>query len=191
MLHGGILIRNAFLIYTFGFLLLFLAIYGCEKKQDPAPQKVQPFTPVQKPIQVPLVKSEEQKLPSPHGNITIKGERKVIVPPEVQRKWDSVRLIFEDRHNKKKAEYVVKLNTEFSITGTDLKIICKDFLPDFKMEKDIITSKSIEPNNPAVRTIIYERDQKIFNGWLYSKYPEIHAFEHPRYVLILKEGIRR
>lgn len=183
--------KSAFLVYSLILLSLFLPLYGCEKKQDSTPQKVQPFTPVQKPIQVPIDKPEEQKLRSPHGNIVSKSERKVIVPPEVQKKWDSVRLIFEDRHIRKKAEYVVKLNSEFSLTGTDLKILCKDFLPDIKMERDIITSKSNEPNNPAVRVVIYERDQTIFNGWLYSKYPEIHAFEHPRYSIILKEGIKR
>ncbi|MCX7913914.1 MAG: DUF2155 domain-containing protein [Thermodesulfovibrionales bacterium] len=172
-------------------ILLFLVAFGCESKKEPPPQKSQSFTPVQKPIHIPLSKPQEERPQSPHGSVVTKSERKIVVPPDVQKKWSSVRVIFEDRQAKRKNEYTIKLNTEFHIEGTNLKVICKDFLPDFKMEKDIITSRSNEPNNPAVRAIIYEKDKAIFNGWLYSKYPDIHAFEHPRYSLVLKEGLLR
>lgn len=165
-------------------------LYGCEKKQEPTPTKTQPFSPVQTPLQTPMVKPEE-KPRSPHSNATPKSERKIIVPPDVKSSWSSVNLVFEDRSSKKKAEFTVKLGSELNISGTDLKIVCNEFLPDFKMEHDVITSKSNEPNNPAVRVIIYEKGRIIFNGWLYGKYPAIHGLEHQRYGIILKEGVRR
>ncbi len=132
----------------------------------------------------------EEKPRSPHSNVTPKNERKIIVPPEVKNSWSSVKLLFEDRSSKKKVEYTVKLGSELNISGTDLKIVCNEFLPDFKMEQDVITSKSNEPNNPAVKVIISEKGRIIFSGWLYGKYPDIHGLEHQRYVIILKEGMR-
>ncbi len=168
-------------------------IYGCEKKQEPPPSKTQPFTPVQTPIHTPIAKPEVKpdEMPrSPHSNVTSKNERKIIVPPDVTKTWTGVRLIFEDRSSKKKAEFTVKLGSEMNIPGTELKVVCIEFLPDFKMERDIITSKSNEPHNPAVRVNIYEKGRTVFSGWLYAKYPDIHGFEHQRYGIILKEGIR-
>jgi len=163
---------------------------SCEKKQEPPPPKVQQFSPVQAPIQTPMDKPSE-KPRSPHGKMSVKGERKIIIPHEIKNSWTGVKFIFEDRNMKKQSEYTAELGSQITIPGTELKIIFGDFLPDFKMEGDVITSKSNEPNNPAVRVEIFEKGRTIFTGWLYAKYPEIHAFEHRRYGIVLKEGIRR
>ncbi len=177
--------------YSVTILILFCIaiVYGCEKKQEQPPAKPQQFSPVQTPIQTPMVKPEE-KPRSPHIDVTPKEQRKIIVPSDTKNSWSSVKLIFEDRNAKKRSELIVKLGSELAIPGTELKIICNEFLPDFKMERDIITTKSNEPNNPAVRVSISEKGKTIFTGWLYSKYPEIHGFEHQRYGIVLKEGIR-
>ena len=123
--------------------------------------------------------------------MTPKSERKIIVPPEVKRSWTGVKFIFEDKKAKKKTEYAADLHSEMVIPGTEFKIALKEFLPDFKMEKDVITSKSNEPNNPAIRVEIFEKGKPVFTGWLYAKYPDIHAFEHQRYGIVLQEGIKR
>ncbi len=164
--------------------------YGCEKKQDASPIKEKPFSPVQAPIQAPMDKPSE-KPRSPHGELPLKGERKIVISPEVKKSWGDVKFVLEDKNTNKQSLYTARLGSEMSIPGTELKIVFGDFLPDFKMEKDIITSKTNEPNNPAVRVEISEKGRTIFSGWLYAKYPEIHAFEHHRYSIVLKEGIRR
>ncbi len=133
---------------------------------------------------------ETEKPRSPHSNAVTKSEKKIIVPPETKNSWTGIKFIFEDRNTKKKSEYAAKLGSEMNITGTDIKIVFGEFLPDFKMEKDVITTKSNEPNNPAVRVEISEKGRRIFAGWLYAKYPEIHGFEHQRYSITLKEGVR-
>jgi hypothetical protein len=180
-----------FTLLGFAICFCLLPFYGCEKKQElTPPQKTQQFAPVQAPIQTPMDKPAE-KPRSPHGNMSTKGERKIILPPEIKSSWTGVKFIFEDRNTKKQSEYTAKLGSEMTIPGTELKIVFSHFLPDFKMERDVITSKSTEPNNPAVRVEIYEKGKTIFTGWLYAKYPEIHAFEHHRYGIVLKEGIRR
>ncbi len=152
-------------------LLLSLSFTACKKKEEqPAPQ-------------APM---------GPAGGIMMPpGEIKVIVPESVKGRWDGVRLVIEDKVAKKTSEVTVKLHSEYTIPNSNIKIKVGDFLPDFKMEGLTITSLSNEPNNPAVRVIVYEDNKEIFKGWLYSKFPTIHPFQHDRYGIILKEGIRK
>jgi hypothetical protein len=120
-----------------------------------------------------------------------KGELKIAVPDSVKGKWGAVKIVVEDKSTKKQQEFTVKLNSEFKIPNSTLKIAVGEFLPEFKMSADTVTSASNEPNNPAVRVKVYEGDKEIFKGWLYSKFPTIHPFEHPKYSLHLKEGVKK
>jgi len=36
---------------------------------------------------------------------------------------------------------------------------------------------------------VFEEGRKIFSGWLFSKYPDIHPFAHDKYGVRLVEGI--
>jgi hypothetical protein len=38
---------------------------------------------------------------------------------------------------------------------------------------------------------VLEEDKELFKGWLYSKFPAIHPFEHPKYAVMLKNGIKK
>ena len=64
------------------------------------------------------------------------------------------------------------------------------------MDEGRITSSS-EPTNPAVGIRVYEGDKQIFPapgkqwGWLFSKMPGIHPFEHPKFSITLKDGVRK
>lgn len=148
------------------------------------------------PLSYACKKKEEQPVPQAPagpgaGVIMPPGEIKVIVPEAVKGKWDAVKLIVEDKIAKKSSEITVKLNSEYDIPNSNLKIKVGEFLPDFKMDGLTITSSSNEPNNPAVRVIVYENGKEIFKGWLYSKFPTIHPFQHDRYGLTLKEGVKK
>ncbi len=141
-------------------------------------------------------KKEEKPVPQAQtgqgaGVMMPPGETKVVVPENVKGKWEGVKLLFEDRSSKKTTEITVKLHSEYSIPNTPLKLKVEDFLPDFKMDGLTITSSSNEPNNPAVRVIVYENGKEIFKGWLYSKFPTIHPFQHEKYGLTLKEGVKK
>ncbi len=120
----------------------------------------------------------------------------VVVPPEVESSWSAVILTVEDKITKKKEDYTVLLGDELKIPGSNLKIKVDYFLPDFKMSGQIITSTSNTPTNPAAGVIIYEDDNQVFPetgqwGWLYSEFPSIHQFQHDRYSLVLKEGVKK
>jgi len=162
------MLRKIFLVVL--SLLITLFIVSCKKKEEqPVPQASGPGTGVMMPP----------------------GETKVVVPEAVKGKWDAVKLVIEDKTAKKTSEVIVKLDSEYTIPNSNLKVKVGEFLPDFKMDGLTITSSSNEPNNPAVRVVVYEGGKEIFKGWLYSKFPTIHPFQHDKYGITLKEGIRK
>jgi hypothetical protein len=166
------------------FVSIVFLVSACKKKEEPpvpkssvqqAPMPMQPVQP-------------ESMQPSPHGNVQ-KTEKKIIVPENV-KKWNKVKLIFTDKTTNMSAEYIVKVGSEWKVPNTNLKVVVGEFLPDFRMTETEITSSSDVPNNPALRVEIFEDGKSVFKGWLYSKFPMIHPFEHQKYGLTLKEGIK-
>jgi len=139
-------------------------------------------------------KKEEprQQTPQPpgHGIVIPKTDLKIVVPDSVKGKWKAVKLEITDKSTNQIREITINLNSEYSIPDSNLKIKVGDFLPDFRMEGTVITSASNEPKNPAIQLTVLEGGKEIFKGWLYSKFPSIHPFQHERYSLRLIEGIR-
>lgn len=125
------------------------------------------------------------------------GKTQIIVPVSVKGKWESAKIVLEDKVSKTKHEYTVKLNSDFVVPNSALKIHVGDFLPDFRMDGLTLTSSSNQPNNPALSIKVYENNKQIFPapgrqwGWLFAKVPSIHPFEHPKYGITLKEGVRK
>ena len=175
----GILIMLSFIFVT--------SLTSCQKKEEQPTAK----SPVQ---QGPII---DVPVPAPgHGTPTQRPEFKVVVPPEVNEKWTDVTIAIDDKQENKQTDYVVALGSELKIPDSNLTVKVGPFLPDFKMSGEIITSASNEPNNPAVGIIIFEDGNKVFPpsgevGWLYSKFPTIHSFQHDRFSLVLKAGSQK
>ena len=185
-----------FLAMGMGVLLTFsLGIGACKKKeQQPVPQAPQmmPGGQIQPGQMPPAGQMPGAQMPPGHGAANVpKAELQISVPDSVKGKWSAVKLVVEDKSTKKKQEFTVNLNSELKVPNSNLKVAVGDFLPEFRMDAQNITSASNEPNNPAVRIRVFEGDKEIFKGWLYSKFPAIHPFEHPKYGLTLKEGIKK
>lgn len=160
-----------------GFLLIFAA-GACKKKEE-------------KPV-FPMTGMPGQMQPGQQGHqLMPKGETIVTVPDSVKGKWKAVVLVVEDKTARKMKEYTVNVNSDLEIPGSDMKISVGEFLPDFKMDGLTLTSMSNEPNNPAVRITVVEKDKEIFKGTLFLKFPTIHPFEHPKYSILLKNGIKK
>jgi hypothetical protein len=129
--------------------------------------------------------------------MTSMGKTQIVVPESVKGKWSGVTIIFEDKVSKGKQEYVVKLNNDFQIPNSNIKIHVGEFLPDFRMDGLNLTSGSNDPRNPALAIKVFENNKQIFPapgkqwGWLFSKVPSIHPFEHPKYGITLKEGVKK
>ena len=105
-------------------------------------------------------------------------------------KWSAVVLTIFDKSTGDFIEPTIKTNSTFDIPNTTLRVEVKEFLPNFIIRGLLIWSLSNELNNPAVHVVVHEANQVIFKGWLYEKFPAIHPFEHPRYSIILKNGIQ-
>ncbi len=195
-------------------LSLLLAAGACKKKEQTVPQPSMPGPQQQLPPghpgmapggpvapAAPGVPGAPAGVPGTAGvpgNIVMpKGETMVNIPDAVKGKWKAVILIVEDKASKKSSEYTIKLNSDFKIPNSNLKITVGDFLPDFRMNGLEITSMSNDPNNPAVGIKVFEGGKEIFPapgkkwGWLYAKFPTMHPFEHAKYGISLKEGIKK
>ncbi|MHB8880165.1 MAG: DUF2155 domain-containing protein [Thermodesulfovibrionales bacterium] len=169
-------------------LTLLIAVGACKKKQEqPAPQTGAPGQ--QQPL--PPGHPAPNQQGGPGGVVMPKGETTISLPDAVKGKWKGVVLVVEDKASKKKSEYTVNLNSDLKIPNSDLKVTVGDFLPDFKMDGLSITSTTNEPNNPAVKVVVFDKDKEVFKGWLYSKFPTIHPFEHPKFGLMLKNGVKK
>jgi hypothetical protein len=192
------------LAVSLGVALVFsLGLTACKKKeQQPVPQAPGMMPPggAMPPGQMPPAGAMPPgqmppagAMPPGHagGASVPKVEMKIAVPDSVKGKWSGVVLVVEDKSTKKKQEFKVNLNSDLKIPNSNLKVAVGDFLPSFKMDGSTITSASNDPGNPAVRVKVYEGEKEIFKGWLYSKFPAIHPFEHPKYGLGLKEGIKK
>lgn len=164
---------------------------GCDakKEQPAAPKKTENPVMVTPDRMPPGHPPGEMPAMSPHGEMP-KTTKTVTVPDSVKGKWSKVKLVIEDREARKSSEYTVNLGSELTIPGSGIKVAVREFLPDFTMDGSTMTSKSNEPNNPALRIEVFENGKSIHTGWLYSKFPQIHPFEHPRYGITLKEAIR-
>jgi hypothetical protein len=167
------------LLALFAGLMLVLAVGACQKSGE------EPITKGMQGSQLPQQAPHELPIP------VKKGETKIVVPDSVKGKWSAVKIAVQDKTAGTEKDVTIKLGDEYSIPGSDLKLQVGDFLPDFRMQEGLITSNSDEPNNPAVHVTVLEGGKEIFNGWLYSKFPAIHPFEHGKYGLLLKEGIKK
>jgi len=171
-------------------LTLLVAVGACKKKQEqPA---VPPMgAPGQQGQLPPGHPGGNQQPGQPGGVVMPKGEMKVVLPDAVKGKWKGVVLTVEDKATKKSSELTANLNSDVKIPNSNLTVKVGEFLPDFKMEGLSITSTSNELNNPAVKVVVMEGDKEVFKGWLYSKFPTIHPFEHPKYAMLLKSGVKK
>jgi hypothetical protein len=133
------------------------------------------------------------------GMMQARGKSVIVVPPSVKGQWSGAKIIVEDKASKAKQEYTVKLNSDFKIPNSNLKVHVGEFLPEILFEGQTITSRSNEPNNPGLTIRVYENDKQIFPdlktgkqwAWLFAKVPSMHAFVHPKYGITLKEGVKK
>jgi hypothetical protein len=108
-------------------------------------------------------------------------EKTIIVPPEVLRRWKAVKLAVIDKTRGTENIIVVPIGSLVVFPSSALSIYVEAFLPAFTMEGTIITSSSNELINPAAKVRISENGTPIFQGWLFSKFPNRYAVSHPKF----------
>lgn len=162
---------------------LGLAASGCKKKETPPPMPPQ-GAPGQMPPGMGMGGA-------PHGDMGGGGEKKVVVPADVQKAWKGAKIEVEFKQKKAKKQFVVDLNSEFKVPDSDLSLTIGEFLPHFAMTADSITSNSNKLENPALRIEIRQGGKELWKGWLFGKFPAVHPFDNPQFGVILLEGIKK
>jgi len=114
---------------------------------------------------------------------------KVVLPSFVTGKWKAVKIAVIDKSKTSQHVYTIPIKGNMAIPDSTLVIGVEAFLPAFTMEGSSMTSASNELKNPAAKVQILENGSVIFRGWLFSQFPNTHAFMHPRYGFILVDFV--
>jgi cytochrome c biogenesis protein len=63
------------------------------------------------------------------------------------------------------------------LPNSDLTVLATEFIPDFiiDMETNQASSRSIEPNNPAVKVMLFRGKDTLYDHWAFFKFPEQHS----------------
>lgn len=67
----------------------------------------------------------------------------------------------------------IKIGQRVPLEGEDIQFSVLHFIPDFIInEKNEITSRSNQPNNPAAFIEGWQSEEKIFSGWIFARFPD-------------------
>lgn len=129
----------------------------------------------------------QERIEQPHDKLKprvshgIAKEKKIVVPVEVTRRWKAVRLAVIDKTRGTENIYTIPIGSKFTVPSSALTIKVEFFLPAFTMEGSTITTSSNELINPGAKVQINDNGEYVFQGWLFSKFPNTHAVTHPKY----------
>jgi hypothetical protein len=111
------------------------------------------------------------------------------VPPEVLAAYSGIKISWKDRSDGKSGSIDVPLGGGTPLPDPSLVVRADVFLPAFTMGGGAITSDGVEPQNPAARITVFEKGKEIFAGWIFTRFPDVHPFAHPRFQLHLEGGV--
>jgi hypothetical protein len=127
----------------------------------------------------------------PAGQGSQKVPTRLEVPPEVEAAYSGVRLAWKDSGNGQQGVIEVPLGGAVKVPASELEVRGDVYLPAFSMAQEVITSSGVEESNPAARIAVAEKGTEIFAGWIFTRFPDVHPFQHPRFSLRLVGGVRR
>lgn len=179
--------RSAWFVMVLFLIPLFLS--ACEQKKAPIPP--QPETQGQAMPSAdlppnPAMPMHEDHEGHEHETMAPQTPKTITVPGEVAGQWDSVVIRIEDKTNKTSADQTIPLHTDYQVPGSSLIIKVGDFLPQFAMDQNAITSLSNETKNPALKVTVLKDGNEVFNGWLFELYPDMHPLQDDRFAIALK-----
>jgi len=74
-----------------------------------------------------------------------------------------------------------KVGETVSLEGEKISISLLHFIPDFVInEKNEITTRSLQPHNPAAFIEGWEENKKIFSGWIFTRFPDFSRIQSER-----------
>jgi len=113
----------------------------------------------------------------------------VFLDPEIADDWRAIRVRVVELSSMGESFYEIGIGEEAPLGDTGLTLRAVAFIPDFVMSEGGITTRSSEAQNPAARVVIMEEGKADYEGWLFGAMPEIHAYPHEIYGVMLSEGV--
>ncbi|MBN2233295.1 MAG: hypothetical protein JW781_10840 [Deltaproteobacteria bacterium] len=109
----------------------------------------------------------------------------VIVPAAVEETWKRVIIEVLDKKGENTSRQTVDITGGVALADSGIELRILHFLPDFVMNSFGMTSKSNEPENPAVKFSLAEKGEEIYTGWLFANFPDVHTLQHERFAFKL------
>jgi hypothetical protein len=111
------------------------------------------------------------------------------VPPEVAHAYTGIKIVWKDKSDGREGVIEIPLGGGTPLPDPSLVVRAEVFLPAFTMGGGAITSDGVEPQNPAARITVLDKGKEIFAGWIFTRFPDVHPFTHPRFQLHLEGGV--
>jgi len=159
-------------------IALLLALCACREHGRPNPE-------------IRMAISHDREETAGPESTTPTVPNRLEVPPEVLKAFAGIRLRWKDSTKNKEGVLEVPLEGTARIPDSDIDVRADVFLPSFTMSPQAITSSGIEEANPAARITVLEKNQEIFGGWIFTRFPDVHPFQHSRFSLKLEGGVPR
>ncbi len=113
----------------------------------------------------------------------------ITLDPEIADDWRAIRVRVVELSTMTESFYEIPIGEEGPLGDTGLTLRAVAFIPDFVMSEGGITTRSADPQNPAARVVIIEEGKADYEGWLFGAMPEIHAYPHELFGVMLSEGV--
>jgi len=92
--------------------------------------------------------------------------------------WDwespSINIVIKDQSDPSNGINInLKIGNKAILRDKNLEIHALHFVPDFVLnDRNQVTTRSLQPNNPAVFIKAVKDGKEVFSGWIFSKFPD-------------------
>ncbi len=120
-----------------------------------------------------------------HSGIKSTKAKEIRLSDEVKAKWKEVEIEVTDSESDAKDVIKVKVGVDSPIGDTGFSVKVSAFVPDYTMFEDYVSTRSDEPNNPAVFVELLKGDEVVASGWVFKKLPTFNSYKHDRFTVAL------
>ena len=111
--------------------------------------------------------------------------------PEITAKYSGIKIVALNKNDGSKIEVDAPFGQKTAIGNTGLEIETSSYFTSFTMIDGGVQNVSMEENNPAAKVVILDNGTKVFDGWLFQQYPDMHPFEHAVYKVVLTGAVKK
>lgn len=177
--------------------LVFAVLTGCSSEKKEAPKATTAEEKVEANVSTESV-ARGSAMPSDHpafnqtadaitkaSHANIKTKKEVSISDEVKAKWKEVKLEITDNAAKRTEVVPLKVGSKVQLTNDGYDLMVEILVPDYAISDKTITSRSNNPNNPAVLVDLLKEGKSVARGWVFNQFPQFNSFNDSRFHLVL------